>query len=106
MSYEETASQIAYKACNLYVKTKENIDGGFHMYSHDRFSSLIIKGIAKYLLEKGCTEEEIKYALAHKAIRWGLDADEQMFEDLGKEWAKEHELENVAKEEREVKCTL
>ena len=105
MSNEQKASEIAYQACNLYVKTKENIEGGFHMYSHDRFSSLIIKGIANYLLEKGSTEEEIKYVLAHKAIRWGLDADEQMFEDIGKEWAKEHELENVVKEAREVKCT-
>lgn len=105
MSNEQKASKISYQACNMYPKKTEIIDGFFLMYSHDRFSSLIIQGVSKYLLDQGCTEEEVKYALCHKAIRWSLDADEEMLQEFGKEWAKEHEIESVAKEEREVKCT-
>lgn len=105
MSNEQKAIQIAFQACNMYQKKTEIIDGFFLMYSHNRFSSLIVQGISKYLLDQGCTEEEVKYALCHKTIRWGLDADEEMFQEFGKKWATDHQLENIAKEVREVKCT-
>ena len=83
-----TASNIAYQACNLYDKKPKEIEGSFTMYSHDRFASLIIKGIAEQMLEDGCSEAQIKEVLASKSIRWGLDAHEDDLIDWGKLFAK------------------
>lgn len=98
MNNEDKASNIAYQACNMYNKKPAEIEGSFTMYSHDRFSSLIIQGIAKELLNQGCTEDQVKYALAHKAIRWMLDGEEETLMQFGAELAKEHNLADVAKE--------
>lgn len=85
-----TADTIAYQACNLFEKKPKEIDGSFTMYSYYRFSSLIIHGIAQQMIDEGCSEAQIKQVLASKSVRWGLDSDEDMFIEYGKQFARKH----------------
>lgn len=101
MDTKPDPSHIAYQACNMFNKKPAEIKGAFSMYSHDRFSSLIIQGIAKSLIEQGCTEEQVKWVLAHKAIRRMLDGEEDTLIEFGAQLAKEHALVDVAKEYKE-----
>jgi len=84
-----TASSIAYQACNLFDKNPKEIEGSFTMYSHDRFASLIIAGIAEQMIKDGCGEAQIKMVLASKSIRWGLDAHEDELIQWGQKFARD-----------------
>ncbi len=98
MTNNEKASNIAFLACELFPKAESKYfkehEGTFTMYSYSRFSSLIIQGIAQQMLDNGCSEEQIKAILASKDIRWGLDADEDMLIEWGKNFAERHNFKD------------
>jgi hypothetical protein len=97
MDNYNNADLISYQACDLYNKKPAEIEGSFTMYSHSRFASLMIHGIAEQLFDEGCTEKQVKEVLASKSVRWMLDKNEDELINFGKELAKEYELGAAAK---------
>jgi hypothetical protein len=90
---EHIASSIAFEAVPLYPKSAEDVNKyeenrAFTMYSYERFSSLIIQGIAQEMLSQGRSVDDVKWVLQSKHIRWGLDSMEDQFIELGKEFAR------------------
>ena len=87
-----SADIISYQACNMLNKNPQNIEGSFTMYSYGRFSNLIIHGIAQQMIDEGCSESQIKEVLSSKLVRWGLDSDEDIFIEYGKQFARKHKF--------------
>lgn len=68
------------------VKLTKESPLSFPMYSFERISRLVIKGIAERLEERGFNEEQIKEGLRSKTMRHILDNDD-MLEKVGRELA-------------------
>lgn len=94
MNHEEIASEIAGAAHQLWQEHphKDMYEHPFTMYSYNRFTRLILQGIALQMLEQGSTEEHIRDVLASKHIRWMLDKEEMFLVRIGRNLAKENEL--------------
>ena len=69
-----------------------NTNPEWPMYSFSRPAWLLWNAIANGLIEKGWTEEEIKFWLQSKDTRWALDGDlGEEIEKLGKKYARKIE---------------
>lgn len=87
-------ANAAYQLFHANPHVGEALDEvSFPMYSHDRFSKLVIEGMVLRLFERGFSSEEVKLFLKSKKVRHLLDREEDRLVELGKAMADQMEID-------------
>ena len=102
-SLAQKIHENAYDMFPLKHEPSPSAESPFSMYSYERVSYIFWGGFIEELLNRGLGESETRWLLRSKHMRWMLDSNETLIENLAKSMVTEDMIKEAKDEGEEDK---